>query len=96
MTWSNKNLNRTHTHEHTHTHTNTHTQTHTHTHTHTHTYTQEKLVKYWLKQHDMVKQELRSLLEIANSASQAKSIGVEVLQVCCSVLPCVTVRCSAK
>eukprot|EP00802_Teleaulax_amphioxeia_P022555 Tamp_23017.p1 GENE.Tamp_23017~~Tamp_23017.p1 ORF type:complete len:244 (+),score=75.31 Tamp_23017:94-732(+) len=41
---------------------------------------QEKLVDYWLKQHDTVKQELKSLLDMANSASQAESIGVEVLR----------------
>ena len=31
---------------------------------------QEKLVDYWLKQHDTVKQELQSLLTMANAASQ--------------------------
>jgi len=41
---------------------------------------QERLIQFWLKQHDVVREELNTLLEMANSAAQAESIGVETLR----------------
>lgn len=41
---------------------------------------QEKLVEYWLGQHEKMKSELSSLLSMANAAADVESIGVEELQ----------------
>eukprot|EP00960_Hanusia_phi_P067347 766607-Hanusia_phi.AAC.4 len=41
---------------------------------------QERLIQFWLKQHDVVREELNTLLEMANSAAQAESIGVDTLR----------------